>query len=60
MNHETEKLFQNSKHCHICEKLFTNEDIKVRDHVHVGIQGDASACDYSNYRGAVCQSCNLN
>ncbi|KAJ8311189.1 hypothetical protein KUTeg_011252 [Tegillarca granosa] len=30
MNHETEKLFQNAKHCHICEKLFTNEDIKIK------------------------------
>lgn len=45
-----EKSFKNSTECHICNKEFTEKDIKVRDHNHLN----------GKYRGAAHQSCNLN
>lgn len=60
MNNETEFQFQNAKNCHICGKVFTADDIKVRDHVHIGLNDDINSPLYSNYRGAACQACNLN
>ncbi|XP_046737560.1 uncharacterized protein LOC124406251 [Diprion similis] len=42
--------FNLSKVCHICEKPFTREDVKHRDHCHFT----------GRYRGPAHQSCNLN
>lgn len=51
MNTETEKEFQMATHCHICEQAFTYKTKKVRDHCHVGVEGDANFSNYSNFRG---------
>jgi hypothetical protein len=45
-----EKSFANSKSCHICNKNYKKNDIRVRDHCHVS----------GNYRGSAHQACNLN
>ena len=42
--------FEICENCHICEKIFEDDDVKVRDHCHVT----------GNYRGAAHQGCNLN
>ena len=47
---EDEKRFQSSNKCWICNKLFTKEDIKVRDHDHVA----------GKYRSSAHWSCNIN
>ena len=60
MNVDTEKQFQNATHCYTCKRLFTDKLIKVRDHDHLGVTGDVESPNYSNYRGAACQRCNLN
>lgn len=60
MNTETEKEFQMATHCHICEQAFTYKTKKVRDHYHVGVEGDANFPNYSNFRGAACNGCNIN
>lgn len=44
------KDFASASVCHICEKEFAGEDVKVRDHCHLS----------SKYRGAAHESCNLN
>lgn len=59
MSPETERLFKETTHCYICERTFTKTRIKVRDHSHIGLNGDSNSQCYSNYRGAACQSCNL-
>lgn len=58
MNEESEKTFQNATHCYICNQPFTNL-IKCRDHDHLGT-GDPTSDNYTNFRNAACQSCNLN
>ena len=51
MTEQDEHCFQNSKQCHICKRNFIEGlDIKVRDHCHIS----------GKFRGASCQSCNLN
>ena len=35
MSLEDEERFQSSNKCWICNKLFTDEDNKVRDHDHI-------------------------
>ena len=60
MNEATEKQFQNATHCYVCYRQFTENLIKVRDHDHLGMNGDPQSTDYSNYRGAACNRCNLN
>ncbi|KAK5641924.1 hypothetical protein RI129_010471 [Pyrocoelia pectoralis] len=45
------KHFNDSTHCHICQKPFLEHDIKVRDHSHLG-KGE--------YRGPAHRGCNLN
>ncbi|KAK3107584.1 hypothetical protein FSP39_017789 [Pinctada imbricata] len=50
MTDSNEQDFQRSTQCHICTKTFTASSVKVRDHCHVS----------GRYRGAACQSCNLN
>ena len=44
-----EENFQKAKKCHICEKEYTEKDIRVRDHCHVT----------QKYRGSAHQECNL-
>nr|XP_012219810.1 PREDICTED: uncharacterized protein LOC105670709 [Linepithema humile] len=46
---ESEK-FRSSATCHVCEKPFTPDDTRVRDHCHLT----------GRYRGAAHSSCNLN
>lgn len=60
MNNETEKAFKNATNCYVCNRFFTDKLIKVRDHDHLGVNGDIESPNYTNYRGAACQSCNLN
>ena len=49
MTKEDEEEFQKVNECHICNKKYTNEDIKVRDHCHIT----------GKYRGSAHQECNL-
>ena len=49
MTKKDEKEFQKTDKCHICNKQYTNEDIKVRDHCHIT----------GKYRGSAHQECNL-
>ena len=49
MTKEDEAKFQKANECHICNKKYTNEDIKVRDHCHIT----------GKYRGSAHQECNL-
>ena len=49
MTKKDEKEFQKADKCHICNKQYTNEDIKVRDHCHIT----------GKYRGSAHQECNL-
>jgi len=47
---EEEQQFKDSKKCHICNKKYNKDDIKVRDHCHLtGV-----------FRGAAHKDCNLN
>ncbi|XP_055308053.1 uncharacterized protein LOC129572153 [Sitodiplosis mosellana] len=50
MTAEQEQRFQNTHICHICEKQFDSDSIKVRDHSHLT----------GEFRGAAHQDCNLN
>ena len=50
MSEESEKKFQSSNKCWICNKLFTDEDKKVRDHKHVT----------GKYRGSADSDCDIN
>lgn len=58
MNEESERTFQNATHCCICNQPFTNL-IKCRDHDHLRTE-DPTSDNYTNFRNAACQSCNLN
>ena len=49
MMKEDEEEFRKANECHICNKKYTNEDIKVRDHCHIT----------GKYRGSAHQECNL-
>jgi len=49
MTNEDEKKFKKADECYICNKKYTNEDIKVRDHCHIT----------GKYRGSAHQECNL-
>lgn len=46
----TSQEFEEAKSCHICNEVFSTNDIKVRDHCHVS----------GKFRGAACNKCNLN
>ena len=46
---EDEEKFQKAEECHICDKKYTDKDIRVRDHCHIT----------GKYRGSSHQECNL-
>ena len=45
-----EEQFQKATKCHICDREYTDKDIRVRDHCHIT----------GKYRGSAHQDCNLN
>ena len=49
MTEENEQEFKKTKECHICDKKYTQKDIRVRDHCHIT----------GKYRGSAHQECNL-
>ena len=49
MTKDDEEKFQKAEKCHICDKKYTDKDIRVRDHCHIT----------SKYRGSAHQECNL-
>ena len=49
MTKENEEKFEKATTCHICDKKYTEKDIRVRDHCHITGQ----------YRGSAHQDCNL-
>ena len=49
MTKEDEDKFQKANECYICNKKYTNEDIRVQDHCHIT----------GKYRGSAHQECNL-
>ena len=49
MTKDDEKKFQKAEECHICNKKYTDKDIRVRDHCHIT----------GKYRGSAHQECNL-
>ena len=49
MTKENEEEFQKADECHICNKKYTADDIRVRDHCHIT----------GKYRGSAHQECNL-
>ena len=49
MSNEDEQEFKKSTRCHICDKKYNEEDVRVRDHCHItGV-----------FRGSAHQDCNL-
>ena len=60
MTEKTEAQFRRTTHCYICNRMFNDKLIKVRDYSHIGVTGHSQSPHYSNYRGAACQSCQLN
>ena len=49
MTDDDELSFKPEEKCHICNKKYTNKDIRVRDHCHIT----------GKYRGSAHQECNL-
>ena len=49
MTEENEQEFEKATTCHICDKKYTENDIRVRDHCHIN----------GKYRGSAHQECNL-
>ena len=49
MTNDDVDKFETAKGCHICDKEYTSEDIRVRDHCHIT----------GKYRGSAHQECNL-
>ena len=49
MTKDDENKFEKAEECYICNKKYTDEDIKVRDHCQIT----------GNYRGSAHQECNL-
>ena len=50
MTKDNEKEFQKANECHICNKKYNENDVRVRDHCHIT----------GKYRGSAHQDCNLN
>lgn len=57
MTSEDEINFSNATNCHICEKPFQSNDLRCRDHDHLGYTNNSKT---SNYRGASHVNCNIN
>ena len=49
MTKEDEEKFEKATTCHICDKKYTEKDVRVRDHCHIT----------GEYRGSAHQDCNL-
>ena len=49
MTEENEREFEKATTCHICDKKYTEKDIRVRDHCHIT----------GKFRGSAHQDCNL-
>ena len=49
MTKKDEDKFKKAEECYICDKKYTNKDIRVRDHCHIT----------GKYRGSAHQECNL-
>ena len=49
MSNDNEQEFEKATTCHICDKKYTAEDVRVRDHCHIT----------GKYRGSAHQDCNL-
>ena len=49
MTENDEEEFKKANECHMCEKKYTDKDIRVRDHCHIT----------GKYRGSAHQECNL-
>ena len=50
MTKSDERNFKKADKCHICDKKYTDEDIRVKDHCHIPVK----------YRGSAHQDCNNN
>ncbi|XP_031332414.1 uncharacterized protein LOC116162827 [Photinus pyralis] len=50
LSEKQQQDFESATHCHICEKVFSENEIRCRDHCHFT----------SKYRGASHQACNIN
>ena len=50
MTKDDEEKFQKADECHICNKKYNENDVRVRDHCHIT----------GKYRGSAHQDCNLN
>lgn len=48
-------MYHVADRCHICEQSFKKIK-KVRDHYHIGVERGSDVQDYSNFRGAACNS----
>ncbi|XP_071138792.1 uncharacterized protein [Mytilus edulis] len=62
MSTNTENKFKNATNCYVCGTLFSKTSGKVRDHSHIGVSEfgvNMNSPNYSNFRGASCNSCNL-
>ena len=49
MTEDNEQEFEKATTCHICDKKYTEKDIRVRDHCHIT----------GEFRGSAHQECNL-
>lgn len=49
MTDEDKLCFKQTDKCHICDKTYTDKDMRVRDHRHIT----------GKYRGSAHQECNL-
>ena len=49
MTEKNEEAFQKAEECHICDRKYTDKDVRVRDHCHIT----------GKYRGSAHQECNL-
>ena len=50
MKRKDEDKFQKADSCHICDKKYTEKDIRVRDHCHINGKFRGSAHDYCNLK----------
>ena len=50
MTEKDEEAFKRAQECHICEKKYTDKDIRVRDHCHITGKYIGSAHQESNLK----------